>query len=85
MIDYRGAGSLLCAAATGCWEALASGTALGQRATELGVFGRGHPPAMSRRLAEGGNAIARQDLLAEEARYLGIGFVESAPPSTRRR
>jgi glucokinase len=41
----------------GCWEALASGTALGQRA----------------RRAEAGNATAIR-LLAEEARYLGIGF-----------
>jgi glucokinase len=59
--------------ATGCWEALASGTALGQRATELGVFGRVTARDVAR-LAEGGNAVA-QDLLAEEARYLGIGFV----------
>ena len=56
----------------GCWEALASGTALGQRATELGGLGRVTARDVGR-LAEGGNAIARR-LLSEEARYLGIGF-----------
>jgi glucokinase len=57
----------------GCWEALASGTALGQRATAMGVFG----PVTGRdvgRLAAAGNATAAA-LLAEEGRYLGIGFV----------
>ena len=58
--------------AFGCWEALASGTALGLRATELGTLG----PVTARdvaRLAEAGDATA-QHLLAEEARYLGLGF-----------
>jgi glucokinase len=56
----------------GCWEALASGRALGQRATELGGWG----PVSARdvaRLAEAGDATAAR-LLAEEARWLGIGF-----------
>jgi glucokinase len=66
----------------GCWEALASGSALGLRATaaaaaaplsELGRLGR--PTARDvARLAEAGDAVA-QRLLSEEARYLGIGFV----------
>jgi glucokinase len=58
--------------AFGCWEALASGTALGQRATELGTLG----PVTARdvaRLAEAGDPTAVR-LLAEEARYLGLGF-----------
>jgi glucokinase len=56
----------------GCWEALASGTALGQRATAMGGLGRVTARDVAR-LAEAGNAIA-QRLLAEEAGYLGIGF-----------
>ena len=56
----------------GCWEAMASGTALGQRATELGVLGRVTARDVSR-LAAAGDAIARR-LLSEEARWLGIGF-----------
>ena len=58
--------------AFGCWEALASGTALGQRATEVGGWG----PVTARdvaRLADAGDATAGS-LLAEEARWLGIGF-----------
>jgi glucokinase len=57
----------------GCWEALASGTALGQRATEMGGFGRVTARDVAR-LAAAGDATAA-GLLAEEARYLGIGFV----------
>jgi glucokinase len=56
----------------GCWEALASGTALGQRATELGTLGRVTARDVAL-LAAGGNADAVR-LLAEEARYLGLGF-----------
>jgi glucokinase len=56
----------------GCWEALASGTALGQRATELGSLGRVTARDVAL-LAEAGNEVA-QHLLAEEARWLGIGF-----------
>ncbi|MBW4022886.1 MAG: ROK family protein [Proteobacteria bacterium] len=58
--------------ALGCWEALAAGPALGQRATETGCWG----PVTARdvsRLAEAGDATAAR-LLAEEARWLGIGF-----------
>jgi glucokinase len=58
--------------AFGCWEAVAAGPALGQRATELGVWG----PVTARdvaALAEAGDAEA-QRLLGEEARYLGLGF-----------
>jgi glucokinase len=56
----------------GCWEALASGTALGQRATEMGTLGRVTARDVARLAAEG-NADALR-LLAEEARYLGLGF-----------
>jgi glucokinase len=56
----------------GCWEALASGTALGQRATATGGWGPVTARDVARR-AEAGNATAIR-LLAEEARYLGIGF-----------
>jgi glucokinase len=56
----------------GCWEALASGTALGQRASALGGFGRVTARDVAR-LAAAGDATAAA-LLAEEGRYLGIGF-----------
>jgi glucokinase len=56
----------------GCWEALASGTALGQRASATGGWGRVTARDVARR-AEAGDATAIR-LLAEEARYLGIGF-----------
>jgi glucokinase len=56
----------------GCWEALASGTALGQRATAAGGLGRVTARDVAR-LAEAGDATAIR-LLAEEARYLGLGF-----------
>jgi glucokinase len=58
--------------ATGCWEALASGTALGQRATETGAWGQVTARDVAR-LAEAGDRTALR-LLDEEARYLGIGF-----------
>ncbi|WP_419759985.1 ROK family protein [Acidisoma sp.] len=58
--------------AFGCWEALASGPALGQRATELGTLGRVTARDVAR-LAKAGDATAL-GLLAEEARYLGLGF-----------
>jgi len=66
----------------GCWEALASGSALGLRATAaakaapLSELGRlGHATARDvARLAEAGDAVALR-LLSEEAHYLGIGFV----------
>ena len=58
--------------ALGCWEALASGPALGARATALGSLGRVTARDVAR-LAEAGDAIAL-GLLAEEARYLGLGF-----------
>jgi glucokinase len=68
----------------GCWEALASGSALGRRATEaaraapssdLGrLLAEGRVTAQDvARLAEAGDAIAAA-LLHEEAGYLGIGF-----------
>jgi glucokinase len=56
----------------GCWEALASGTALGQRASALGAFGSVTARDVAR-LAAAGNATAA-GLLAEEGRYLGMGF-----------
>ena len=56
----------------GCWEAMASGTALGQRATESGVLGSVTARDVAR-LAEAGDAFARR-LLSEEARWLGVGF-----------
>jgi glucokinase len=58
--------------AFGCWEALAAGPALGRRASETGRWG----PVTARdvaRLADAGDTTARR-LLAEEARYLGLGF-----------
>jgi glucokinase len=68
----------------GCWEALASGSALGRRATEaaraaphsaLGIVLAEHPVTGRdvARLAEAGDAMAAT-LLAEEGRYLGVGF-----------
>jgi glucokinase len=58
--------------AFGCWEALAAGPALGQRATASGGWGTVTARDVAR-LADAGDATARQ-LLAEEARYLGLGF-----------
>ena len=58
--------------AFGCWEALAAGPALGQRATEAGGWGVVTARDVAR-FAEAGDATARR-LLAEEARYLGLGF-----------
>lgn len=58
----------------GCWEALASGSALGRRATEAALGSEG--PMTAREVAkraEAGDEQA-QRLLQEEARYLGIGF-----------
>ena len=58
----------------GCWEALASGSALGRRATEAGLIAEG--PVTAREVAqraEAGDETALR-LLMEEARYLGIGF-----------
>jgi glucokinase len=58
--------------AMGCWEALAAGPALGQRATELGLWGRVTARDVAQ-LAEAGDTAAL-GLLNEEARYLGLGF-----------
>lgn len=58
----------------GCWEALASGTALGRRATAAGL--RAEEGVTARLVAEraaAGDDTARR-LMAEEARYLGLGF-----------
>lgn len=58
----------------GCWESLASGSALGRRAREAGLQADG--PMTARVVAEraaAGDETARR-LMAEEARYLGIGF-----------
>lgn len=69
----------------GCWEALASGTALGLAARAAMPA---HPGSLVAKLAEGGPASARHvgeaarrgdalalDLVAAEARWLGIGLV----------
>ena len=69
----------------GCWESLASGTALGQRAARLAATGQasallrlaGAGPVTGRHVT----AAARQgdphalDLLATEAHWLGVGIV----------
>jgi len=58
----------------GCWETLASGSALGRRAEAAGLQTDG--PMTARLVAEraaAGDETA-QRLMAEEARYLGIGF-----------
>jgi glucokinase len=71
--------------ALGCWEALASGTALGQAAANLVALGAapalarlaGAEPVNARHVAEAarqGDGPARA-LLAAEARWLGIGLV----------
>jgi glucokinase len=69
----------------GCWEALASGSALGRRATEQTSVGDG---SILRRLSVDGAVSGRNvidsarlgdahalTLLEQEARWLGIGFV----------
>jgi glucokinase len=71
--------------ARGCWEALASGDMLGRRAARLEA--RGKAPAL-RKLAGDGEVTSRHvtqaardgdpgaiALLAEEARWLGVGIV----------
>jgi glucokinase len=68
----------------GCFEALASGSALGRRATAETAAGDG---SMLRQLSSGGAVTGQQvieaaragdghglDLVARQARYLGIGF-----------
>ena len=68
----------------GCFEAVASGTALGRRATQLTAPGDG---SQLRRLAKGGDVSARhvveaartgdevaRELVEAEATWLGIGF-----------
>lgn len=58
----------------GCFEALASGSALGRRAREAGL--RGDAPVSAREvalLADEGQPLARA-LMRDEARYLGLGF-----------
>ncbi|GAB0118484.1 ROK family protein [Acidisoma sp. 7E03] len=58
----------------GCWEALASGTALGRRARAAGLMAE--EPVTARLVAEraaAGDALASR-LMTEEARYLGLGF-----------
>lgn len=58
----------------GCWEALASGSALGRRAQAAGMTAEGAVTArqVAERAAAGDPLASR--LMAEEARYLGLGF-----------
>lgn len=58
----------------GCWEALASGRALARRAQEAGMQAEG--PVTARLVAERAGRDDRMALrlMAEEARYLGLGF-----------
>ena len=70
--------------ASGCWEALASATALGLRVARRARDGKaryiaslaGETPPNSRHVVLAARAGDREalDLLAEEASYLGIGF-----------
>ena len=70
--------------ATACFEALASGTALGKRARQVA---KEHPSGFLGRVSQGGEVEARHviegahagdrsciELVEEEARYLGQGF-----------
>jgi len=83
-MTITGEGERCFCGAVGCFEAVASGTALGRRATAQTVPGDG---SLLRRLSTDGDVTARHvveaaragdgralALLEEEARWLGIGF-----------
>jgi glucokinase len=83
-MTITGEGERCFCGAVGCFEAVASGTALGRRATALTAHGDG---SLMRRLSANGDVTARhvieaaragdlqaQALVEDEARWLGIGF-----------
>ncbi|RWP17291.1 ROK family protein [Mesorhizobium sp.] len=83
-MTITGEGDRCFCGAVGCFEAVASGTALGRRATTLTTPGDG---SLLRRLSADGDVSARQvveaaragdisalELIEVEARWLGIGF-----------
>ncbi|ESW67959.1 glucokinase [Mesorhizobium sp. LSHC422A00] len=83
-MTITGEGDRCFCGAIGCFEAVASGTALGRRATRLTVPGDG---SLLRRLSNDGDVSARHvveaakagdanalDLIEAEAQWLGIGF-----------
>jgi glucokinase len=83
-MTITGEGDRCFCGAIGCFEAVASGTALGHRATRLTAPGDG---SLLRRLSNDGDVSARHvvdaaragdagalDLIDAEARWLGIGF-----------
>ncbi|MER9404106.1 ROK family protein [Mesorhizobium caraganae] len=83
-MTITGEGDRCFCGAVGCFEAVASGTALGRRATRLTAAGDG---SQLRRLSNDGDVSARHvveaaqagdanalELIEAEARWLGIGF-----------
>ncbi|MER8904594.1 ROK family protein [Mesorhizobium sp. M0772] len=83
-MTITGEGDRCFCGAIGCFEAVASGTALGRRATRLTAPGDG---SLLRRLSNDGDVSARHvveaakagdanalDLIEAEAKWLGIGF-----------
>lgn len=83
-MTITGEGDRCFCGAVGCFEAVASGTALGRRATQLTAPGDG---SLLRRLSGGGDVSARHvveaaragdvsalELVDAEAKWLGIGF-----------
>ncbi|GLS39474.1 glucokinase [Mesorhizobium tianshanense] len=83
-MTITGEGDRCFCGAVGCFEAVASGTALGRRATRLTAPGDG---SLLRRLSGGGDVSARHvieaaragdisalELVDAEAKWLGIGF-----------
>ncbi|MER9353378.1 ROK family protein [Mesorhizobium sp. M0514] len=83
-MTITGEGDRCFCGAVGCFEAVASGTALGRRATRLTAPGDG---SLLRRLSNDGDVSARHvveaakagdanalDLIEAEAQWLGIGF-----------
>jgi glucokinase len=83
-MTITGEGNRCFCGAIGCFEAVASGTALGRRATAQTTPGDG---SLLRRLSAGGDVSARHvveaartrdgqalELIEEEAKWLGIGF-----------
>lgn len=83
-MTITGEGDRCFCGAIGCFEAVASGTALGRRATRLTAPGDG---SLLRRLSNDGDVSARHvvdaaragdpdalDLIEAEARWLGVGF-----------
>ncbi|PSJ56807.1 ROK family protein [Kumtagia ephedrae] len=83
-MTITGEGERCFCGAVGCFEAVASGTALGRRATALSASGDGSP---MRRLSANGDVTARHvveaaragdhaalALIEDEAQWLGIGF-----------